>query len=106
VAGQSVDLVVEGDTCTDEKADGGDLGDRADGNATSTYSLTAKDRFFLSAAGANGRRLSAKKVDVGPNAVKLDPSGSETIDGALDLDLTALAPKAMLVSDGANWRTI
>tara|TARA_Y100000296_G_scaffold32758_1_gene37929 strand:+ start:720 stop:1154 length:435 start_codon:yes stop_codon:yes gene_type:complete len=48
-----------------------------------------------------GRRIVVKNI--GTNTVTVDPSGSETIDGASTKDLTAQYESLQLVSDGANW---
>lgn len=55
------------------------------------------------AVGITGRRYTIKKVDASVNAVTVDPSGTETIDGAATSALTSQWAGVSLVSDGANW---
>lgn len=45
-----------------------------------------------------------KKVDSSTNAVTIDGSGAETIDGATTYVLDVQGQAVMLVSDGSNWR--
>lgn len=72
------------------------------GNATSgAFTIT-----LPTAAQATGRRITFKKTDASGNAVTLDGSGSETIDGAATLALAAQYDFATLLSDGAAWHVI
>lgn len=58
------------------------------------------------ATAGDGFLLAIKKVDSSSNNVTIDPNGSETIDGASDLDLENENETAFFVSDGTNWRII
>ncbi len=62
-----------------------------------TVNLTA-----AATAGA-GRRLTVVKTDASGNAVTLDGSGSETINGAATRALAAQHNKVTIESDGTNW---
>jgi len=53
-------------------------------------------------AGA-GRRLTVVKTDSSGNAVTLDGSGSETINGSTTLALAAQYDRMTIVCDGSNW---
>lgn len=55
------------------------------------------------AVGATGRKYTVKKIDSSVNAVTVDPSGTETIDGAATVALAAQWDTLRLVSDGSNW---
>ncbi len=55
------------------------------------------------AVGISGKPYKIKKVDSGVGKVIIDASGTETIDGALTLNLITQHDFADLVSDGANW---
>jgi hypothetical protein len=58
------------------------------------------------AVGCKGRHLTIKKVDASANAVTLDGSGSETIDGAATLATTTQWGAFTIASDGANWLVV
>lgn len=58
------------------------------------------------AAGANGRIYNVKKIDSSANAVTLDASGTETIDGALTFVLQNQYDSVSVQSDGTNWYII
>lgn len=87
--------------------------------ASSPYNLTSADLAVEvnATAGAvtvalppaalfTGRLVAVKKIDATANAVTIDPSGAETIDGAATLGLSAQWQTAFLLSDGANWLAI
>ncbi len=54
-------------------------------------------------ASSAGRVLVVKKTDASGNAVTLDGSGTETIDGAATQAITAQYDALMVVCDGAAW---
>lgn len=58
---------------------------------------------LVTAIGNTGLRLTVVKSDSGANAVTLDGSGAQTINGAATLALAAQFDRATIVSDGANW---
>lgn len=47
-----------------------------------------------------------KKVDASANVVTIDPNGSETVDGAATLSLTAQWQRTQIQSDGVAWFVI
>lgn len=55
------------------------------------------------AVGIGGQLFCVKKIDSSANAVTIDPSGAETIDGAATVSLGAQWASRLLISDGANW---
>lgn len=55
------------------------------------------------AAAAKGRIVGVKKIDAGGNAVTLDGSGAETIDGAATLATTTQWASFLIWSDGTAW---
>lgn len=58
----------------------------------------------LPAAGASkGRLIVVKKVDASGNAVTIDASGAETIDGATTLATTTQWGSFIIWSDGTSW---
>jgi len=61
---------------------------------------------LLTAAGREGHEITVKKTDVSGNAVTIDGAGSETIDGATTVALSAQYSSRRLVSDGTNWHVI
>ena len=82
-----------------------------------TYSMRTDDEFVLADATAGAFTITlpdvtldvrpfyvVKKVD-GVATVKIDGNGSQTIDGAADLDLTIQWESALLVHNGAAWYT-
>jgi len=70
-------------------------------------STGAKTISLLSAATAgNGAGLILKKIDTTVNAVSIDPSGTETIDGATVFALTKTNDSVVIVSDGTNWKIV
>tara|TARA_Y100000296_G_C5130860_1_gene235472 strand:+ start:794 stop:1189 length:396 start_codon:yes stop_codon:yes gene_type:complete len=86
---------------------------------TATYSMvdidslilmdaTDGDRtvFLLTAAGREGRLAEVKKTDSSANTVKIDPTGSETIDGSSSIVLTQKNAMRAMRSDGTNWRLV
>ena len=58
------------------------------------------------ASGIGGRIYNIKKIDTTSNKVVLNPSGSETIDGELTVDIIRAYESVTLQSDGANWYII
>lgn len=58
------------------------------------------------AAAVKGRTLVVKRLNGGGNAVTLDGSGAETIDGAATLALAAQYAAARVLSGGATWWTV
>lgn len=58
------------------------------------------------AASNKGRRITVKKVDASANAVTLDGSGAETIDGAATLATTTQWAAFTIVSDGSGWLVV
>jgi len=61
---------------------------------------------LLSAAGREGRLVEVKKTDASANLVIVDPAGSETIDGAATVSLSAQYSLCGLRSNGVNWHRI
>lgn len=55
------------------------------------------------AATSNGRYLVAKKIDASANAMTLDASGAELIDGAATKVATMQYVALTLFCDGAGW---
>ena len=55
---------------------------------------------------AAGRTIVIKKIDASANAVTIDPSGSETIDGAATLALASQWATARLYSNGKSWDVV
>jgi len=55
------------------------------------------------AASMTGRIINVKKIDSSANAVTLDGSGAETIDGATTLALTVQWQSAQIQSNGTAW---
>lgn len=45
-------------------------------------------------------------INTAAGAITVDPSGSQTINGAATLTVTATTGRADFVSDGANWFTV
>ncbi len=60
---------------------------------------------LAAATAGSGARLDVKIVNA-TNAVTIDGSGSETIDGGTTLVLTTLYDNASLVCDGSNWHIL
>lgn len=88
-------------------------------SVTAAYTATNRDSLILadatsaafsvtlySAVGNKGRRITVKKTDSGTNAVTVDGSGSETIDGSTTYSLAAQNDAAQLQSDGTGWQVI
>ena len=55
------------------------------------------------AASSIGMRLIVKKIDASANAVTIDGSGAETIDGAATQSTTTQYAGWTIVSDGTSW---
>jgi hypothetical protein len=83
---------------------------------TATYTATISDHTILcnattgaitinlpTAVGIAGREYVIKKTDSSVNAVTVDGSGSETIDGALTYSLALQYKYVRIQTDGANW---
>lgn len=66
----------------------------------------ASQTITLPAAPDAGHRVTVKKADAGANTVTVETPGSETIDGAANLVLSAAWAKAVLVFDGTDWLTL
>ena len=58
------------------------------------------------AAGVPGRVYMIRKTDATANAVIIDPSGSETINGATTLSLAGQYDSVTIVCNGTDWRVI
>lgn len=58
------------------------------------------------AAAAKGRLVAVKKVDASANAVTLDGSGAETIDGGATLATTTQWGSFLIWSDGTTWYVV
>lgn len=58
---------------------------------------------LAAATAGDGFRLAVKKTDSSGNAVTIDGSGSETVDGALTLALSNQNEVAILMCNGSNW---
>lgn len=58
---------------------------------------------LIAAAGNEGRVVTIKKVDASANAVTIDGSGTETIDGAATQVLSAQYEDITVVCDGTAW---
>lgn len=82
---------------------------------TGAYTTTASDHTIncdttsagftvslLTAVGNTGLRQTIKKI-VAANTLTIDPNGSQTIDGATTVALTAQYDSITVQSDGANW---
>lgn len=61
---------------------------------------------LYTAVGASGKRVGVKKIDSSINAVTIDPSGTQTIDGSTTLTLTQQYDTALLESDSTNWQNL
>lgn len=55
------------------------------------------------AVASKGKRLIVKKIDASANAITIDPSGTETIDGAATVSLSAQYQSVTIVCDGSTW---
>lgn len=55
------------------------------------------------AVGIAGTRYTIRKSDGGGNAITIDPSGAETINGSATVALSAQYNYRTVVSDGTNW---
>lgn len=53
-----------------------------------------------------GFEITIKKTDSSSNTLTIDGDGSETIDGALDQDITIENSAITIISDGSSWRII
>ena len=83
---------------------------------TAAYTATDRDRTILCSAtsaafsvtlpavqGLSGREYTIKKTDSSANAVTIDGSGSETIDGATTAVITAQHESVTVQCDGTEW---
>jgi NADPH-dependent ferric siderophore reductase len=83
---------------------------------TGAYTATANDHTILcdatggaftvalpAAATAAGRVYAIKKTDAGANAVTIDPSGAETIDGGATKALADQNDSALIICNGTAW---
>jgi hypothetical protein len=73
------------------------------GGADVTTGGTNRTVALPAAATVGGQQFLIKKVDSGVGTLTIDPSGSETIDGASTLVLTTQNESALVQSDGTNW---
>lgn len=87
---------------------------------TTTYTATTSDDLILcnssggaftitlyTAVGNTGKMLTFKYTDSGfANAVTIDGSGSETIDGSLTTTINTQGETLVIVSDGTNWQIL
>lgn len=87
---------------------------------TSTDSLVAGDRnklllldatsaaftftLLAAATAGDGFTVTLKKTDSSVNAITIDGSGSETIDGSLTYSVSSQYDAVQLVCDGSNWQ--
>jgi hypothetical protein len=55
------------------------------------------------AASHTGRIYQIKKTSADGNAVTIDGSGAETIDGSLTISISTQYESVTIVSDGTNW---
>jgi hypothetical protein len=89
------------------------------GTVTGTYTVQAADYLILAdatggavtinlpaAASSKGRTLIIKKIDSTANAVTLDPSSAELIDGGATASFTASYTSLMIVCDGTSWQIV
>lgn len=83
---------------------------------TGAYTTTTSDNILLAdatsaaftitlvtAVGNGGKVFYIKRLNSGANAVTVDPTGSQTIDGALTFALSNQYDAITVASDGANW---
>jgi hypothetical protein len=84
------------------------------------YGMNEADRFVLadataaaltvtlpSAIGLRGLgAFTVKRINGGGNAVTVEGSGSETIDGAANVSLSSQWDRITVISDNANWLRI
>ena len=83
---------------------------------TADYTITATDSVILvnaasgavtitlpTAVGISGIMYTVKRIDSGSNAVLVNTTSSQTIDGSLNINVGAQYNSVNLVSDGANW---
>lgn len=76
------------------------LADTATGDTNITLNLP-------SAPLATGRVYVAKKLSVGAtHTVTIEPAGAETIEGVVNIGITAPNETRIMQSDGSNWRLI
>lgn len=61
---------------------------------------------LYTAVGNNGRVLRVKKISSDVNALTIDPSGTQTVDGALTTTVNTQYEEMTLVSDGSNWQIL
>ncbi len=73
---------------------------RADASSAA-FTLTLPTAVFN-----DGRLYNIKKIDTTFNIVTVDANSTETIDGMLTFELKNPGDELLIVSDGANWRTI
>ena len=87
---------------------------------SSAYTLTSSDATVLAnavsggftiglpsaASAVKGRLYTIKKTDSTSNSVVIDPSGSETIDGATTINLGGQNDAVTIQSDGTNWQRV
>lgn len=58
------------------------------------------------AVGITGVVYTVKKIDATANAVTVDTTGGQTIDGGADAEITGPETALGFLSDGANWRIV
>jgi hypothetical protein len=57
----------------------------------------------LATTASNTSKVTIKKVDSSANTITIDGNGTQTIDGALTIQLAAQYESVTLVTDGSNW---
>lgn len=67
-------------------------------SAESPFTVTLTSATLLS-----GQTFHIKKIDPSGNAVTIDPSGAETIDGAASTTLASQYDNLTIASDGSEW---
>jgi len=109
----------DGSTYTPEKTTQQDLTKLRIVSKTSVYTIDANDDVVLcdatggiftvnlpTAVGIAGVKKTVKKIDSSGNAITVDPSGAQTIDGAATHSLSSQWAKVTVMSDGANWQIV
>ncbi len=59
---------------------------------------------LYTAVGNKGRKVTVKKTDSSVNAITIDPSSTQTVDGVTTRDIARQNQVITLVSDGSNWK--
>jgi hypothetical protein len=66
--------------------------------AAAAFSVT-----LPTAVGNAGKSIAVRKIDATGNAVTVEPTGAETINGAANFPITVQYAVYIFVSNGANW---